>query len=295
MPSFDAIAIFAKVAQSQSFTDAARALDMPLSSVSRKVAELEADLNARLIDRSKRQIRLTKAGTTYLELCRKGLESINYANRVMTDRHSDTTGTVTITVPPNLMEVLFLEAIESFQLRHPNARLRVLVSERMLDFVDDGVDLSFRVARPEIPDLVVKTLLIYRHRLIASPGYLAANTALRTVGDLKDHKTIGFGFHTSRYLNWSLSRQGQTDDIRFEPDLAINDYAAVQAAVLSGQGIGELPEPLCRDAVQAGQLVEVLPEWHFPEITLYAVHAGNASLSKLARLFLDTVFSKFNV
>lgn len=292
MPSFDAIAIFAQVAQFQSFTDAARALGMPLSSVSRKVSKLEADLNARLIDRSRRQIRLTEVGQTYLKLCRRGLDTISYANRVMIDRHSDTTGTVTITLPPNLLEVLFLDSIEAFQLQYPKARLRVLVSERMLDFVDDGIDLSFRVAPPVHPDLVVRTLKTYRHRLLAIPGYLAVNAAPSAISDLKNHKTIGFGFHTSRHVSWSLSRRGQVENIRLEPDLAINDYAAIKTAILAGQGIGELPEPLCDEALRAGQLIEVLPEWNFPVIKLYAVHAGKTSLSKLARLFLDTIYTK---
>lgn len=292
MVSYDAIAIFAQVAKSQSFTEAARVLQMPLSSVSRRVSELEVALNARLIDRSKRQIRLTVAGQTYLALCRKGLDTISYANRVMTDKHNDTAGTITITVPPNLFEVLFLEPIETFQLHYPGARLRVLVSERLLDFVDDGVDLSFRVAPPEQQNLVTRTLLRYRHRLLAAPGYVAANPLPRAATDLKEHKTIGFGFHSSRDVNWSLSKQGQADEIRFEPHLTINDYDAIRASVLAGHGIGELPEPLCREALLTGQLVEVLPEWSFPEIKLRAVHAGNASLSKLARLFLDTVIAR---
>ncbi|WP_417280822.1 substrate binding domain-containing protein [Celeribacter sp.] len=174
----------------------------------------------------------------------------------------------------------------------PGSALIAEISERLLDFVDDGVDLSFRVAPPEQPNLVTRTLLRYRHRLLAAPGYVAANPLPRAAAELKDHKTIGFGFHSSYEVNWSLSRQGRTDEIRFEPHLTINDYDAIRAAVLAGHGIGELPEPLCRDALLTGQLVEVLPEWSFPEIKLFAVHAGNASLSKLARLFLDTVIAR---
>ncbi len=287
MPSFDSIAIFAQVAQSQSFTEAARILEMPLSSVSRKVSELEADLNTRLIDRSRRQIRLTEAGATYLDLCRRGLDTLSYANRVISDRHSDTIGTVTITVPPNLVEVMFLDAIETFQLQFPKAHLRVLVSERMLDFVGDGVDLSFRVAPPEQPDLVVRTLLRYRHRLVAAPSYLSVNPAPKDPSSLTDQRTIGFGFHASRQVNWFLSVRGQAEHIQFEPDLTINDYAAIKAAVLAGHGIGEIPEPICSDALIKGELVEVLPDWLLPEIKLFAVHAGRASLSKLARRFLD--------
>jgi DNA-binding transcriptional LysR family regulator len=256
------------------------------------VSELEGDLNARLIDRTRRQIRLTEAGKTYLELCRRGLDTLAYANRLMSDRHNDTAGTVTITVPPNLVEVLFLDAIEAFQLRYPNARLRVLVSERMLDFVDDAVDLSFRVAPPEHPDLVVRTLLRYRHRLVAAPGYCAVNLLPKAPSELKNHKLIGFGFSVSSKVTWSLSSRSRTEEIGFEPDLAINDYAAINAAISAGHGIGELPEPLCRDAIETGQLVEVLPDWKFPEIRLFAVHSGNASLSKLARLFLDDVVER---
>lgn len=288
MPSFDAIAVFAQVARSQSFTDAARALNLPLSTVSRKVAELEVSLNTRLIDRSKRQIRLTEAGGTYLDLCRKGLDTLAYANKAMRDRHSDTVGCVTITVPPNLVDILFLDAIEAFQLRYPKARLRVLVSERLLDFVDDGVDLSFRVAPPKQPSLIVKTMLRYRHRLVAAPSYAAANPLPKKPSELVMHRKIGFGFNTTRNVNWSLSKNSIIEKISFDPDLAINDYAAIHSAILAGHGIGELPEPLCTRALRSGQLIEALPDWRLPEIKLFAVHAGDTSLSKLARLFLDT-------
>lgn len=289
MSNFDAIAVFAQVARSQSFTEAARALNIPLSTVSRKVSELEASLNTRLIDRSKRQIRLTTMGTTYLELCRKGLDTLAYANKMMEDQHSDTSGTVTITMPPNLMEILFLEAIEIFQLSYPKARLRILVSERMLDFIDDKVDLSFRVASPKQPDLVARTLLRYRHRLVAAPSYGAVNPFPQNPTDLTNHKLIGFGFNTTRDVNWMFSKNAEIEEINFQPDLAVNDYAAIRSAILAGHGIGELPAPLCTDALRTGQLIEVLPEWRYPEIKLFAVHAGNTSLPKLARLFLDMV------
>ncbi len=287
----DAIAVFAEVARLKSFTEAGRALNAPLSTVSRKVSELEASLDTRLIDRSKRQIRLTDAGSTYYDLCRKGLESLAHANRVMNDRHTDTAGTITVTMPPNLCEFVFLTAVETYQLRYPKARLRILVSERLLDLVDDNVDLSFRVAAPTQSDLISRTIMRHRHRLVATPGYAAVNALPTAPSDLADHRRIGFGFSSKREITWSLSKGTKTEDIRFEPDLAVNDYAAIKAAVLAGQGIAELPEPLCQDVLQTGHLIEVMPEWRFPEIKLFAVHAGSTSLPKLARLFLDIVVS----
>ncbi|MFY0681586.1 MAG: LysR family transcriptional regulator [Thalassovita sp.] len=289
MHSLDAVAVFAQVAHHQSFSGAAKALGMPLSTVSRKVSELEMDLSITLIDRSKRQIRLTGAGNTYYELCRKGLETLNLADRVMRDRHTDTTGTITITVPPNLTEILFLKAIETFQIRHPKACVRVLVSERLLDFVDDGVDLSFRVAPPSQPDLKVRTLLRYRHRLLATPNYIATASSPKTPVELSAHRLIGFGFHERRSVNWKLSKGATTHSLQPEPILTINDYAAIKTAIQASHGIGELPEPMCVQALKSGQLIEVLPEWRFPQIKLYAVYSGRAPVTKLARMFLDTL------
>ena len=289
MTSLDAMKVFAEVARQESFTGAARVLGMPLSSVSRRVSDLEAGLNTRLIDRSKRRIRLTQAGAVYFELCRKGLDTLAYANRVMNDRHSDTSGTIAITVPPTLLDVLFLKPIEAFQLNYPRAKLHILISERLLDFTGDAVDLSFRVAPPEQKDLVAKVMVRYRHRLVASAGYAAIHPLPQTPDELEGHRRIGFGFSMKRTACWRLERQGQLYTAEFDPELAVNDYAAIRAMVLSGQGIGELPEPLCLNRLHDGQLMEVLPGWRLPEVKLFAVHTGKVALPKLARIFLDFV------
>jgi DNA-binding transcriptional LysR family regulator len=295
MPSYDAIAIFVQVVRSGSFTDAAKALSTPLSTVSRKVAELEAALEVQLLDRSKRRIRLTEAGADYFELCKKGLDALALANRTLRDRQTDTAGTVTITVPPNLAEILFLEPIETFLERYGQARIRVFVSERMLDFTDDAIDLSFRVARPTRPDLVIRKLITHRHRLVAAPAYLALSPPPREPQDLREHRRLGFGFQERGSVTWSLSKGGSRQELTFEPDLALNDYAGLKAAVLRGLGIGELPGLLCRKDIEAGRLTEVLPLWRFPEITVYAVHTGSPGLSRLARLFLDIVAESLKV
>lgn len=288
MTSYDAIAIFVQVARSGSFSEAANVLKTPLSTVSRKVAELETSLSTQLIDRSTRQIRLTNSGSKYFEICSKGLDTLAFANRAIKDLHTNTAGTLIITVPPNLVEVLFLEITKKFQIRYPQARVRILVSERMLDFVDDAIDLSFRVAAPTQPDLVSKTMLRYRHRLVASPSYVAGSPLPREPEELANHRLLGFGFNTTREVEWSISMGKRNEVLCFEPNLAINDYTALRSALLVGHGIGELPEPLCEDLLQAGELIEVLPKWRLPEIRLYAVHPGQVSMTKLARLFLDS-------
>ncbi|MER3356064.1 MAG: substrate binding domain-containing protein, partial [Hoeflea sp. D1-CHI-28] len=194
-------------------------------------------------------------------------------------------------LPPNLSEVLFTQPIDRFLRQHPWARVRILVSERMLDFVEHSIDLSFRVARPAAPNLVIRKLLVHRHRLCAAPSYLAVEAAPQTPGDLQGHARIGFGFQARDTVCWQLAKGEESYEASFEPTLAINDYLAVKAAIQMGTGIGELPGLLCRDELASGRLIEVLPDWRLPEITLYAVYAGKVGLSKLARAFLDEVSS----
>ncbi|MEM9635536.1 MAG: LysR family transcriptional regulator [Pseudomonadota bacterium] len=291
MQHLDSIAVFVEVVRQGSFTSASRTLRMPLSTVSRKVAELEDELQIRLLDRSRKPLRVTEAGSTYFELCSKGINALSYANQAIRSQREGLAGTLRISVPPNLTELLFAQPIDRFLLQQPNARVQVLVSERMLDFVDDKIDLSFRVARPSAPNLVIRKLLSHRHRLCAAPSYLAVNPAPQTPENLGDHNLLGFGFQGQEKTVWSLTKGDMSRDTVFEPTLAINDYLALKASIEIGTGIGELPGPLCKNELISGRLIEVLPDWQMPEISLYAVHAGKTGLSKLARAFLDEVSS----
>lgn len=286
--NFTAMALFVEVVLAGSFTGAARKLGMPLSTVSRKISGLEADLKVRLLDRSSRTLRMTDAGALYFDHCRRGVDAFNVANRALAERQSEAGGLLRITVPPNLTERLFLPAIDSFRHRHPRARVSILVSERMLDPGTDPVDLSFRVGPVSDPDLVVRKLATYRHVLTASPIYLADHPAPVSPADLSDHTLLGFGFPGAQDIRWSFSRGSDQKHVSFTPAVAINDYAALQEAVSLGFGIAELPPILCRDALRRRTLVPLLAEWQLPSIDLVAVHGGHRTLSRLARLFLDT-------
>jgi DNA-binding transcriptional LysR family regulator len=285
--NFNAMAVFVEIVQAGSFTGAAKKLTMPLSTVSRKLSELETDLQVRLLDRSKKTLRLTDAGALYFDHCRRGLEAFNFANRVVEERQTQASGLLRITVPPNLMEKLFLPVIDVFRRRYPNADIAVFVSERMLDFDADPIDLSFRVGPVSEPDLVVRKLATYRHVLVASPTYLADRPAPVSPSDLLQHDLLGFGFRGTPDIVWSLSKNGADEQVAFRPALAVNDYSALHEAAALGLGIGELPPILCRDAIRRRTLVPLLPDWKFEETDLIAVHTGARSISHPARLFLD--------
>ena len=197
-------------------------------------------------------------------------------------------------MPPNLAETLMLPVIDRFRQCYPNAHVAVFVTERMLDFAADPIDLSFRLAPVSDPDLVVRKLATYRHVLVASPSYLANRPAPSGPAGLADHDLLGFGFRGAGDIRWTVSRKGAQEEISFRPAVAINDYAVLQEAVRLGIGIGELPPILCGDAVRRRTLVPLLEDWHFPQVELLAVHAGAKRLSRLARLFLDACIEHIN-
>ncbi len=294
MRNFNAMAIFVEVVQAGSFTGAARKLAMPLSTVSRKISDLEADLGVSLLDRSKRALRMSDAGALYFEHCRRGLDAFNFANRVVEERRSEATGLLRITVPPNLAEPVFLPVVDVFRHRYPKARVAIFVSERMLDPGADPIDLSFRVGPVSDPDLVVRKLASYRHVLVASPAYLAAHPPPAVPADLATHHLLGFGFRGASTIRWSFSKNGEQDHVSFAPTLAINDYVALREAVTLGIGIAEIPRVLCGDALRRGIVVPLMADWELPQIDLVAVHAGRRSMSRLARLFLDACVEHVN-
>ncbi|KZK82841.1 HTH-type transcriptional regulator DmlR [Pseudovibrio sp. Ad13] len=291
MQDLNAIAIFAEVAKAGSFSGAAKVLRLPLSTVSRKVADLEAQIGAKLLERTTRRMRLTEIGDQFYQACLPGLEAFKAADRVVEQSQSVVLGDLKVTVPPNLAEALFIPVIGQFRLQYPQVRIHMIVSERNLDFIEDDVDLSFRVGPKPDSGLTLTKLAAYRHVLVASPSYIAEQGTPQRPEDLMQHALIGFGFWQKPEISWQLSRKSEERTIRFAPDIAINDYSALQSAIKSGLGIGELPSILCQDALKKRSLVEVLPEWRFPEIDLHAMHTGKQNQSRLTRLFLETCVS----
>ncbi len=291
MTDYSAMAVFVEVVQAGSFAGAARQLSMPLSTVSRKISTLEADLQVRLLERSKKRLLLTEAGALYFDHCRRGVEAFSAANRALEERQTKASGLLRITVPPNLVEHLLLPVIDAFRMDHPNAHVAVHVSERMVDLRADPFDLSFRVGPVADPDLVVRKLASYRHVLVAAPAYLSNRPAPQHPTDLVEHDLLAFGFGGSGAMSWSLRRRGKQERVVFQPAIAINDYAALAEAVSLGLGIGELPPILCREALRRRTLIAPLDDWLFPDVDLLAVHTG--TLSRLARLFLDRCVAQF--
>ena len=182
MADLNSLALFAKVVEAGSFSEAARRLKMPISTVSRRIAELEDQLGVRLLERSTRNLRLTELGAEVLEHAVRSAELNEAVESVVSNRLSDVSGTLKLSAPPSVSDTLLTPLVTAFQASYPNVRVQILVTERLVDLIAEGVDLAFRLGALKDSCLVARRVLTYRHQLVASPSYLETQTAERTAG-----------------------------------------------------------------------------------------------------------------
>lgn len=284
MLDYNALAVFIRVAEAQSFTRAARVLDMPTSTVSRKVSELEKSLQCRLLERSTRRLRLTDAGSEIFRHARAGLDTMESAARRLSERKTKLGGLLRLAAPPSLSECLLAPVIGGFQSLHPDVEISCLVTERRIDFISDGIDVALRVD-PEDRRRVVETPIVsYRHLLLASPAYLEEHGEPGRPAELKRHRSIAFAGWPVDHL-WTATDGRIKRNVRFEPKLAINDYAGILAVARAGHGIAEAPLLCCLEDLQDGVLVEVMRDWRLLPVTLRAVRLRRPYPSRLVEAF----------
>lgn len=286
MRDLSALAVFAKVVEAKSFSAAARALKMPISTVSRRIAELEEQLGVRLLERSTRSLRLTDVGTEVLEHARHSAELCEAVDSIISNSLSDVWGTLRLCAPPSISDSLILPVVSAYQASYPRVRVQVHITERIVHTLPEDVDIAFKVGGRIDPELAVRKLLTYRHQLVASPTYLAGRDAPKSPGDLLGHSLLAFSFWQPDY-SWSfVHASGQpSETLRFEPTIAMNDYTALAAALLAGKGIGELPPIVQPQLLRTGALVEVMPDWHLPLFDLVIAHAVRGHIPRQVRLF----------
>jgi DNA-binding transcriptional LysR family regulator len=284
----NSLIMFAKVVEANSFSEAARRLNAPISTVSRRIAELEAQLGVRLLERSTRSLRLTEIGSEVLHCAQQSAEASDAIDEIVSKRLSSVSGILRLSSPPSIGDSLVVPLVSPFQASYPNVRVQILFTERVIDHIVDGVDLSFRIGALRDSTLVARSILTYRHLLLASPAYLEKREPPKTPQDLLGHRLLTFS-HWRPESRWNFVHVNgkDTETLTFQPYLSMNDFAGLMHALLAGVGIGDLPPLIRPELVREGRLVEVLPKWHFRTYTLSLVHLGNRYLARPVRLFRD--------
>jgi DNA-binding transcriptional LysR family regulator len=286
MKDLNSLVVFAKVVEVNSFSEAARRLKMPISTISRRIGELEDQLGVRLLERSTRGLRLTEVGAEILEYAKHSSEISEAVENIISNRISDISGTLRLSAPPSISDSLVVPVIRAFQASYPNVRVQVFITERIVDQIAEDVDVAFKVGTFTDATLTARTLLTYRHQVVASPAYLATCKSPKKPQDLLNHRLLAFSFWRPEY-SWSFMHVNGQDkeSISFRPSIAMNDYAGLVTALLAGSGIGELPPIVQPNLVRTGLLVEVMPQWHLPVFDLAVAHLHNRYLPQQVRVF----------
>jgi DNA-binding transcriptional LysR family regulator len=284
----NALIIFARVVEAGSFSSAARRLGMPLSTVSRRVAALENELGVSLLERSTHSLRLTDVGTEILEYARRTKEMSEAVESTVSDKRSVVRGTLRLAAPPSISDSLLAPIVSAFQASHPDVRVQIFVTERLIDHIVDGIDLSFHVGPLKDSSLVAKSILRFRHQLVASPDYLGRVRPPLQPGDLLQYRLLAFS-HRRALIRWQFVHVNRRDKqtISFLPHLGINDFVGVTAGLLTGEGIGDLSPVVQPELMRDGRLVEVMPDWHFPLFNLWLVHVRNRHMARPVRVFKE--------
>jgi DNA-binding transcriptional LysR family regulator len=207
---------------------------------------------------------------------------------IVSNQLSNVTGTLRLSAPPNISDTLLTPLVTAFQASYPNVRVQILIAERFVDHIADGVDIVFRLGALKDSSLVARKILTYRHQLVASPDYLKNREAPETPQDLLRHRLLAFSYGRAEG-SWTFVNVNDKDEetLTFRPYLSMNDFGGLTPALLAGGGIGDLPPVVQPNLVREGRLVEVMPNWRFHTLDLSLVHLGNRHMAKALRVFKE--------
>ena len=289
MQDLNDMLFFAEVVERGGFAAAGRALGVPKSRLSRRVAELEAQLGVRLLQRTTRKLSLTAIGETYLRHCLALRESAQAAADAVAEVQTEPRGTIRVVCPVTLAQTVLGDVLPIYLARHPQVQVDMEVNNRVVDLVEEGVDVALRVrlTLEESGSLVIKRLDEARSVLVASPALLARQGTPATVEEAGRLDSVAMSAIDGAVSIPLSHADGREAVLQLRPRLIADDLLTLKLAVLGGTGMCSLPDYMCEDELRDGRLVQLLPEWTRPVGVVHAVFPSRRGLSPAVRSFLD--------
>jgi len=288
MADLNDVAVFVKVAQLESFTRAARALGMPVSTVSRKVTSLEDQLGVTLLQRTTRKLSLTAQGRAYYDQCSEPLSQLTEAETALTRTQRAPEGLLKISVPVIFGQEPFFEFLSRFMKKYPGIRVDLFITNQFVDLIADNVDVAIRFG--ELPDSTTIAKRIGRsvRYLVASPDYLKGRTVPAKPEDLTSHQCVLLNGRNNE-AEWHLVSGRKSVKLHVSGPISSRDFQSVSAFTYKGHGIGLLPSNYCEQEIRRRDLVRILPQWSSPEIFVHAVYPTRRFVPSKLQVFLDAM------
>ena len=285
----DAISVFVRVVEAGSFSVAARHLGMPKTTVSAKVAGLEKRLGVRLIQRTTRKLRMTEAGETYFRHCAVAIREVELGEAALQSAKGKPSGVLKVTTPVDLGHAVLPRIAWAYAAKYPDVSLELIITSRIVDLVDEGVDLAIRWARGmKDSSLIARRFFQSPSNLWASPKYVRGFGKPTHPRDLANAAFV----NPSQQKGSVVLTSGKSDfELRRNGRICADDLEAIKALIELGEGIAWLPDFFTADAAKAGKLVRVLPQW-WPKQqqlgTCYFVYAGRQYALPKVETFIQT-------
>ncbi|WP_088342988.1 MULTISPECIES: LysR substrate-binding domain-containing protein [Rhodomicrobium] len=286
MDRFDSMSILLSVVEAGSLSAAGRKLRMPLTTVSRKISDLEAHLKTRLLNRTSRQLTLTDAGLAYVAACKRILEDLGEAERAAMGEYSAPKGNLVVTAPVVFGRLHVLPVISEFLKSFPEIDIRLVLADRLVNILDDHIDLAIRIGRLPDSSLVAIRIGEIRRVICASPSYWAARGLPASPDELRTHDCIAFQGLTAPEA-WRFGNGNAEMLVPLHSRLVVNTAEAAIDAAIGGVGVTRVLSYQIADAVRAGRLATALEAFEPAPWPISLVHAGQGLLPLKLRAFLD--------
>lgn len=280
--NFDGISEFVYVAETTSFTRAAKKLNISTAHVSRRITALEQRLNVKLLYRTTRKVSLTQEGQLFYQHCRSVLDGIEEAERVVTNLQQKPQGHIKLTAPVTYGEQKILPLVNDFIQQHSEVQVSAYLSNQKVDMVEQGFDLAIRLGRLADSTLMAKKLGSRTNYLCASPQYLEKYGMPHSLSELNDHSCL---LGTLDY--WRFKVAGKEKTVKVKGSVRYNNGTGLTDAALKGLGIVQLPDYYVKDFIAQGRLLPLLSQFQEADEGIWAVYPHNRQLSPKIRALVD--------
>ncbi|WP_192886552.1 LysR family transcriptional regulator [Agrobacterium sp. LAD9] len=294
MDKFLELTVFSTVATEGSFTRAAEILQMSRPSVSRQVAALEERLNTRLLHRSTRRVTLTMEGKAFDERCKEALAIVQDAECEISGNTKSPNGLLKLTIPSSFGLYYLAPVWSEFISTYPNVTLDVDLSDRPVDLGGEGYDAGLRIGERHTPDLVRKKLATIKQVLCASPQYISRNGMPQHPNDLVRHFTAAAG-RAATDRSWQFTNGNKTFSVDIKPRICASSGEICRAAAIRHQTIILEPEFLVDRDLREGSLINILPDYPAPELSVYVVYPSRKHVSPKVRAFIAFMSNAFSI
>lgn len=282
------VLVFVRVAQLGSFSKAGLEMGIPKSTISKKISDLETHLKTTLLRRTTRSLQLTEMGKAFFEQASKGLSELKSAEINAQSTSDEPTGLLRVTAVADFATQVLSPIFGGFLKKYPKVTLELVLTDRVLDLVNDNIDIAVRIGKMSDSNLISRKLGIHRYRLLASPSYLKTHSELKNPDNLKNHTCLVFA-PIPELLNWQLKAGAFKSTVDIKGQFISNSASAVKALAIDGAGIALLPLPICLNEIESKKLQIVLPSWGLQDAPVNFVFQNYLFVPPKITAFMDYV------